>query len=627
MLGRKILKYTLISAIVLALIAYNSTFAEDNNQCPYLNNIVSSGENMSAKEGGFTTWLSAEQTSSLLSYAPSGIQYRAKSVDIEYGKQCGFCHLEGQPGKRTYTVVNSDGVSKSAGDNSTNMDPSSLFGEVADGAWKTLEIPDTISYYSYLYKDEDWGADPLPYKGEAGQRKVSVRIDPTSSLTTAKFIKLEYTDTRPRSENGSAISLVSISEITLNQGTEYNYIIPTPSNKVHIDTILTTGRLSIWHGQNGQLVDGLGAPLPPVTNKIDFGAVTVANINDSDGNGTSDHLQTNVPGEKDLMKLTISGFKGAKGKARLTITSGSVKFWATNSKMTEIPRTGSYLEFDVPTQGLDKTVWVEATAVSPSLRSIVLTLGYAEGSTIINNIDVAKATAIWVEPLTAADNPDKAIRITGTSLSPQCTDPDIVLQFQYVHNSKFGIFNALNLTPSNDFSYSIGFGFRIKPDNVASIPGPIFDMSRQKETAVWIKLNNQWVFDEMSDYSFPSGDLANDDGTRGDEDNIPMNNKIYSIDNPKIPLINNPSLTRIVKRGNFNEFVRVRFDGVQFIHNFPAAGEYDYGSIQGSRCSPFQKWKMRGDITRRANGTYIKTAGAQNVIGGVVTHESLGTHP
>jgi hypothetical protein len=94
-----------------------------------------------------------------------------------------------------------------------------------------------------------------------------------------------------------------------------------------------------------------------------------------------------------------------------------------------------------------------------------------------------------------------------------------------------------------------------------------------------------YVHTYVKSLEFPPGDLANDDDDENrDNDVIPLNGHIYSIDAPGVPIqtINN-LLTlddEFIKRSQFHEFVRVRFDGER------PSGD----TLSGSRCSHKWRW-------------------------------------
>ena len=363
--------------------------------------------------------------------------------------------------------------------------------------------------------------------------------------------------------------------------------------------------LKVWNGQNAVF---------PVADKTGVGAFTVANKNDTDGDTIIDKDDNDVAGEIDLMKLQIAGYAGHQGKVKLTVSSGSIKLWEQNDKKTEMPLAGGAVLFDIPVGGINKVIWIEATAASTTLRDIEIAAGYQDAQGILHdNLDKIKATAVWAE-LT----PNGMIT-TGNTLPNDLDDPIVQTTFANLHSSKFGIFDA---SPGKgQFSFSIGFEFVVKPAGIGNVPSVRFDVSRQREDFLWIQDNGGW-FDRLGppwgngSAVFPSTpDLPTDDDGRGDEDNTPTNNHIYSIDNPATQFYPAPA-ARVVKRANFREFVRVKLNGNDFVNQL--------NLVEGSRCSPFQNWRMRGDVTK-TNNVWGPSAGGLNEL--TSGHESLGSHP
>ena len=358
--------------------------------------------------------------------------------------------------------------------------------------------------------------------------------------------------------------------------------------------------LKIWNGQDATT---------EVADKTVVGAFTVANLNDTDGDGIIDKDDDDVPGEKDLMKLYVGGYAGLTGQVKLTVKSGSVKFWEHKEKKNQPIALNANGEvfFTIPAGGMNKTIWVEATAASGAVRDIEIWEGYqpAQGA-LQDGTDKVKATAIWV------DQGANGIITAGNAVPGNLDDATAKGTFQNAHDSKFGIFNA---SPGKaQFSYSIGFEFKVKPAGIGNEPGIKFDVSRQRETAAWVKDNQGWFGNPAG--AFPTTpDEPNDDNHAADEDNSPTNDHIYSLDNPMVPFLPAPA-ERTVKRGNFREFVRVRLDGQAF--------QNQNGTVEGSRCSNFQDWRMRGDISN-SNGVWNLSPGGSNELQG--GHVPLGNHP
>lgn len=320
--------------------------------------------------------------------------------------------------------------------------------------------------------------------------------------------------------------------------------------------------LSIWNGQGATIEVG---------QKYDVGAFTVANLNDTDGDGTPDNNDNNVPGEKDLMKLYVGGYAGRSGEVKLKVTSGSVKFWESESKGTEIPQQSGSISFPIPagTTGLDKTLWVEATAASKVVRDIVIEEIWKDGTGKEHPpTDKVRATAVWVE-MTASRNS------SSNALWQDADGADI----NNLYTNTIGTFGINFSPPDGRIHYSIGFEFTVKPTGIAKEPNVKFDVTRQLERRYFVPSGNAWSPELPNEWeSFPSGDVANDDTRDIDEDNIPKNDHIYSIDGPGPA--NTGGSAQFVGKYNFNEFVRVSFGGIR------PSGE----NADGSRCSAKTAW-------------------------------------
>lgn len=85
-----------------------------------------------------------------------------------------------------------------------------------------------------------------------------------------------------------------------------------------------------------------------------------------------------------------------------------------------------------------------------------------------------------------------------------------------------------------------------------------------------------------------------DDSSQTDEDNMPRNNHIYSIDGPGWGTDVADADERVL-RYNFFEFVRVKIGGKFQNQN---------GVIEGSRCSPKIKWRCRIRTERGPDGKW-----------------------
>lgn len=136
----------------------------------------------------------------------------------------------------------------------------------------------------------------------------------------------------------------------------------------------------------------------------------------------------------------------------------------------------------------------------------------------------------------------------------------------------------------------------------------MFDVTRQIEKKDWFLNEGKWLKIQDPRPIFDQGDLPNDDNgsefTNGDtdEDNIPNNDYIYSVDVPGFR--SDGRFKELVYRANFKEFVRVSFDGIRPTFNV----------LKGSRCSGKINW--HSFLWVEANGTsYIKKAGELSSVG------------
>ena len=385
----------------------------------------------------------------------------------------------------------------------------------------------------------------------------------------------------------------------------------SPEGQAAGAAVLPPCSLEIWNGQMPFYPKNSGPP-PPVKDKFTTGAFTVANQNDTDGNGKPDKDDTKgVLGEADLMRLNVNGFLNMPGHAKLSVKAGSVALWEDSDKTRKIELDANHaVLIAIPNGGLDTTFWVEATAPSTAVGDIEIWLGHQPPQGALRDgMDKVKATGIW-----AVAGVNDGIILTGGR--PDDLDgKDAKDTFQDFHASKFGIFDA---RPGKaEFYYSIGLEFKVLPSGVGNQACVKFDLSRQKEQSSWVEdVTQGWVAGPT--LPFPkTPDEPNDDASFADEDREPTNDHIYCLDNPAIPIPppGAPS-RRIVKRANFREFVRVKVNGRAFrnLNN----------EREGSRCSDFLAWRMRGDI-KLNNGAWELTAGGSNELQG--GHAPLGNNP
>ncbi|MCA1964235.1 MAG: hypothetical protein LDL31_09855 [Prosthecobacter sp.] len=337
----------------------------------------------------------------------------------------------------------------------------------------------------------------------------------------------------------------------------------TPAENQKIELDLLPIDLKIWNGQDAAT---------EVADKTGVGAFTVANLNDTDGDGTIDKDDNDVPGEKDLMKLYVGGYKGMPGKVKLTVKSGSVKFWEHKEKKTEIPQTGGAVFFDIPAGGMDKTIWVEATAASGAVRDIEIWEGYQPPQGALQDgTDKVKATAVWAKKTALVHQQGQQI--------PADFDAQISQPWKA---------NPALLLPGPFFTQAGPRGgmimeFTLEPTGIDKEAAVKFDIARKVEsrTFTWTQNGGQWQSTLIDSKTFTPGDTANDDGTPNDEDVDPKNLHIYDTDVPGANVQNmQPLPTELLQdMANFYEWVRVKFDGQRPDNNAP-----------GSRSSDQETW-------------------------------------
>jgi hypothetical protein len=283
------------------------------------------------------------------------------------------------------------------------------------------------------------------------------------------------------------------------------------------------------------------------------GAVTVANLNDTNGNGIVDVLDVVVEkspagrDEHDLMRLRIDRPSPITSeKVKIIIVSGNIKLWEHKTKKNQINTTqsssGKFAEFNA--SELPKDIWVEACSVSTALRDIKIKAEYMGAS------DIVSATALWVEHKRALTT--RASSGAANEL-PENLDESTVrnyimrlwtagnIAFKSSDGSHYGVGTMAGMySGDNPFSGHPIFSdqliggrilheFEIFPHNVDSL-GVIFDVTRQVESKRWIIGKNKNFFSLQDTRTFPDNqapkkdiEAPNDDGESYDEDNIPNN--------------------------------------------------------------------------------------------------------
>jgi len=348
----------------------------------------------------------------------------------------------------------------------------------------------------------------------------------------------------------------------------------------------------IYQGQGGAVV--------PEASEESVGAFTVANLNDSNYNGTADKDENPVTDEKDLMRLDLNkpAPDPAAGTVRIIFTSGSGNVWTTSTKTTQVTN------FEVAVTDLPKTWYIEATAPT-ALQGIKIQYEFkAPSRAVWMEGDKVSATAVWAsctdvvsEDLSAAqvdarlgnDWINHADDGSGAGCGPRTL---INVGWLAAPHPMHHPTQGTGTSPSVDWQYSnvIVLEFTIDPSNIATVPStygngvkarPLFDIGRvvYRSAFWWQAGEGDPQHPSPATVHFPpADDDVNDDSANEDETAEPtQEGHMWVIDGPgfKYP----PTTDGLnIYRGNFKEFVRA------------GLGVEPSGANNGSRCSAKQGW-------------------------------------
>lgn len=377
----------------------------------------------------------------------------------------------------------------------------------------------------------------------------------------------------------------------------------TPPQKVSAGNLECEVILDIYDGlfdwTTGTSWSGSGSPLSN-DKKVDPGAVTVANLNDTNGNNIVDAMETNIPTnapnrrEVDLIKIAIRKKNPnalLSGSISLVKKSGSIKLWKEPTKQTEV---STNVPIIVQASDLPAIFFIEATQVSAAVGDIWFE------ATFNGNSDEVKATAVWVT---------KQMHWTDASSTPV---PGVNPLENVGGFVKFAINNNVaengtlyghgdcrkkpistsgwvdNTFNDKEYGGRILMEWKIAPVDAVKVAS--FDVTRQRKTRTWSVDYGQPNFtpsSENTDFPFDmnlDNETPNDD-TNGDEDRIPKNGFLYSWDNPSIYKKYTAEEFRSfhVSKNSFKEFVRIRTKTSPFTNND--------ATLQGSRASNKFDWK------------------------------------
>lgn len=470
-------------------------------------------------------------------------------------------------------LTNDDGTPKSGPEKDAAADPRKLNGypspEVESKTFTTLlDLTDATGPIYVCIHVDDLAFLTATELDETGKPiGVPITYDlKGSALWRAEKSYAEFPNPIP---GGKKYSLKLDYTNTVNLTKQYNGLIDYDGVNVFLHQSGVKLDLEIADGQTGNILTS--------TEEDNPGAFTVANKNDTDGDGTIDNLDDEVTGEVDLMRMVINPpIPNNDPELIVTLTKPvSAKLYKASDK-----KGGEVSETTWKAKNLPLTYWVEMQTESSAIMSDAFTL--SASNTIRDNVN---ATAIWVEK---TDFHNK----TEENLWKDCDDP-AKNTFAEVMYGKFGPYSV---APTPDKGGAIGrncgFEFVTKPSGLSSQTKVKFDCTRQKKARVWTTVGNDTELYQKIDRSEDPGpiDTPNDESIKKlDNDNIPdHNNHIYSLDFPGLEYT--IPQTRYLIKANFLEYVRVSFNG--------SAPPEEDGKSWGSRCSVKEPWFALTDVEK-----------------------------
>jgi hypothetical protein len=374
--------------------------------------------------------------------------------------------------------------------------------------------------------------------------------------------------------------------------------------------------------------DGQYDPAQPGKSKVDDkdkvnrGAITVANKNDTDGDEKPDVTDDNgVPGEKDLIRVEIPKPAANMGdnKVKIELPAG-VEVWREATKNNKEDKR----EFggdDFP--GGKRVIWIEGKDKSTKVRDVQLKITYVE------KFDIVKLTFVWVDivkqwctrvpPGAAAENNIPA------NLDDAFLKNDIDVTAQAVDGSHYGHgpFEAVAGSDTR-FGGRIVHEFEVSPPDVDKAFGKNlkFDVTRQIKYRDYKIVVAGGLVVANGAKDFPAGDEVPNDEQLGiadtDNDNTPKNGRIYSFDSPSNKT-NAGGNAFVISRNTFKDWVRVRFDGGDFNDANPPVAAI------GTRCSDKVDWHCVYYCVRDSAGKWAADSNATSSSASVRTATGTGT--
>ena len=408
------------------------------------------------------------------------------------------------------------------------------------------------------------------------------------------------------------------------------YAIDSAGNNGSDDVIYT---YSPFVKVNLTIYDGLkgagGGQVVPEDKEETEGAFTVNNIQDTNGDGIIDMNQHPVKkvhpkgrDEVDLMKMVLHKPVGPGVKPDDPVTlilagpnKNAVRLWTDSVKTQEIlPRGGpwTYKVKDLP-----KTVWVEIAEKDPTklkFKGITFTLRW------FGNSDTVCATGIWAkvtgvlhddsDPTTPCGHPldtNNLIPEGWEDIFERDKNGRFINNFIYAAINFHGGYGVRPLTRPDPngvrwWRNLIVIQFTVYPKDVWKISRIKFDIARQMKCFDRIRpryvtsIQDRFIDwpDKWRPIRWPRTELPNDDPPNEGDESLCLSREghMYVVDAPGFKHViyndkrdwpnwrNRIYFGGLFSTSNFNEFMRVRLDGVR-----PSGNRVD-----GSRCSDYYKW-------------------------------------
>jgi len=471
------------------------------------------------------------------------------------------------------------------GDPATDDDLESATLGYDDGAEEEEEAPDLEGF-------------SLSFAQSGATLKVWDTMDKQHELTDAVFT-IE--------EDGVARATVGGDELEL-PGTVYvegcaigeadlSFVFKNPAgHEVNRDTVKFTVvdvNLTISNGQDGDAV--------PEASEETVGAFTVANLNDTDGDGVQDDVDTdgvigtaNGRDEVDLMQLIVAKpHADMQGPLVLTVSDG-VALWEESTKVTPIPLDDFGMVDFYPSDfaGGDITLWVELPLPSTSVRDIQIEADYHGIK------DKVKATGVWAT-LTAVEHEtrDASDLLTDPAWAEMPSPPRPLIE-SYA--------GGTGLRPIGPHVVNaIAMRFTVQPTGIQDVDVVHFDVTRRINRSFWYLDENGQVVNPPEPPARkpfpPKNEEANDDppgSPEPDESEAPNSDGHMFVGDSPGRVTVEADYAMFVYRFSAQELVRVGFGSVVPEGN----------GVHGSRSSANYEWHVRHRL-ENVNGVWQRTTG------------------